>query len=81
MNGAKPLRIKFDKVNGLIRVYGGTIYSVLFGSGMPFTIALEILSVKNVALITFISDNYVKIKVDSYVSSLLVEKNCLCIML
>ena len=48
---------------------------------MPFTTALEILSVKNVALITFISDNYVKIKVDSYVSSLLVEKNCLCMML
>ena len=33
MNGAKPLRIKFDKVNGLIRVYGGTIYLVLFSSG------------------------------------------------
>ena len=33
MNGAKPLRIKFDKINGLIRVYGGTTYLVLFGSG------------------------------------------------
>ena len=41
---------------------------------MPFTIAFVILSVKNVALITFISHNYVKIKVDSYISPFLVEK-------
>ena len=41
---------------------------------MSFTIAFVILSVKNVALITFISHNYVKIKVDSDISPLLVEK-------
>ena len=29
--GAKPLRIKFDKVDRLIRVYHGTWYLVLFG--------------------------------------------------
>ena len=27
----KPLRIRFDKVDGFIRVYGGTRYLVLFG--------------------------------------------------
>ena len=29
--GAKPLRIKFDKVDRLIRVYDGTWYLVLLG--------------------------------------------------
>ena len=31
--GWKPLRIRFDKVVGLIRVYDGTRYLVLFDSG------------------------------------------------
>ena len=30
--GWKPLRIRFDKVVGLIRVYDATRYLVLFGS-------------------------------------------------
>ena len=29
--GAKPLRIRFDKVDGFIRIYDGTRYLVLFG--------------------------------------------------
>ena len=29
--GAKPLSIRFDKVDGFIRVYDGTRYLVLFG--------------------------------------------------
>ena len=29
--GAKPMRIKFDKVDGFIRVYDGIRYLVLFG--------------------------------------------------
>ena len=29
--GAKPLRIRFDKVNGFIRIYDETRYLVLFG--------------------------------------------------
>ena len=28
----KPLRIRFDKIDGFIRVYDGTRYIVLFGS-------------------------------------------------
>ena len=28
---AKPLHIRFDKIDGFIRVYDGTIYLVLFG--------------------------------------------------
>ena len=30
--GAKRLPIRFDKIDGLIRVYDGTRYLVLFGS-------------------------------------------------
>ena len=29
--GAKPLRIRFDKVDGFIRVYYGTKYLISFG--------------------------------------------------
>ena len=30
--GPKPLRIKFDKINGFIRTFDGTRYLILFGS-------------------------------------------------
>ena len=30
--GLKPLRIRFDKINGLIRIYHGVRYLTLFGS-------------------------------------------------
>ena len=29
---SKPLRIKFNKIDGFIRIYDGTRYLVLFGS-------------------------------------------------
>ena len=29
--GAKPLRIRFDKIGGFINIYDGTRYLVLFG--------------------------------------------------
>ena len=29
---SKPLRIRFDKIDGYIRIYDGTRYLVLFGS-------------------------------------------------
>ena len=29
--GAKPLQIRFDKVDGFIKIYDGTRYLVLFG--------------------------------------------------
>ena len=29
--GAKPLRIRFNEVNGFIRIYDGTKYFLLFG--------------------------------------------------
>ena len=30
--GAEPLRIRFDKIDGFIRVYNGTTYLELFGA-------------------------------------------------
>ena len=32
LNNTKPLRIRFDKINGFVRVYDGTRYLVVFGS-------------------------------------------------
>ena len=29
--GAKPLRIRFDKIDGIIKIYNGTRYLELFG--------------------------------------------------
>ena len=41
---AKPLRIRFDKIDGFIKVYDVTRYLVLFGPKryMPVIIRLEI---------------------------------------
>ena len=30
--GSKPLRIRFDKIEGFIRIYDGTRYLTLFGT-------------------------------------------------
>ena len=32
MIGAKPVRIRFDKIDGFIRIYDGNTYLTLFGS-------------------------------------------------
>ena len=72
---AKPLRLRFDKINGFIRVYDETRYLVLFGSKNYDSIYNRIryiISVKgDVTYVIFY--NYSKIKVDSY-NSLPLEK-------
>ena len=42
---AKPLRIRFNKIDGFVRVYDGTSYVVLFESKnmTPFTAGSDIL--------------------------------------
>ena len=45
---AKLLRIRFDKIDGFIKIYDGTRYLVLFASQkkmIPFTAGLDILQV------------------------------------
>ena len=69
------MRISFDKIDRINRVYDGTRYSVLFGGEKYDCIYNRIsylISVKYA--ITYISsDNHAKIKVDSY-DSLPLEK-------
>ena len=64
---AKPLRVRFDKIDGFIRVYDGTRYLVLFGSEKYNSIYNKIrylISVKG-GITYVISHNYSKFKVDS----------------
>ena len=73
--GSKPLWIRFNKIDGIIRIYGGTWYLTLFGSKKYDTIYNRIrylISLKSG--ITYIFSHYLaKIKFDSY-DSLLIEK-------
>ena len=71
----RPLNIRFDKINGFIRLYFGTRYLTLLGpenydaiyDGIGYLISLK-------SWITYIFSHYfAKIKVDSY-DSLLIEK-------
>ena len=65
---AKPLRIRFDKIDGFIRVYNEIRYLVLFGSEKYDSVYSRIRYLISVrSCITYvISHNYAKIKVDSY---------------
>ena len=72
---AKLLRSIFDKIDGFIRAYDGTRYSVLFVSEKYDSIYNRIrylMSVKS-DITYVISQNYAKVKADSY-DSLLLEK-------
>ena len=72
---AKPLRIRFDEIDGFIKIYDGTRYLTLFGSKKYEAIYNRIrylISLKSG--ITYIFSRYfAKIKVDSY-DSLPIEK-------
>ena len=64
---AKPLRIRFDKVDEFIRLYDGTRHFVLFGSekyDFIYNIIRYLIRVKS-GITYVISHNYAKIKVDS----------------
>ena len=69
------LRIRFDEIDGFIRVYDGTRYLVLFGSEKCDCIYSKIRCLINLKIgITYIiSHNYAKIKVVLY-DSLPLEK-------
>ena len=69
---AKPLCIRFDKIDGFIRVYDGTRYLEL-EKIILFITGLNILKEKKSSITYVISYNYAKIKVDLY-DSLPLEK-------
>ena len=66
--GSKPLRIRFDKIDGFIRIYDGNRYLTLFGTkkyDAVYDKTRYLVSLKS--SITYISSHYFsKIKVDSY---------------
>ena len=66
--GPKPLRIKFDKINGFIRTYEGTRYLTLFSSEKYDVIYNRIrylISLKS-RITNIFSHYFAKIKVNSY---------------
>ena len=68
MIGAKLLCVKFNKVDGFIRVYYGTRYLVLFGSEKHDVIYNRIkylVSLKS-GITYVISHYYARLKIDSY---------------
>ena len=73
--GTKPLHIRFDKVDGFIKVYDGIKYLVLFGPKKYDAICNRIryLRSQKSGIAYVISDNYVRVKIDSY-DSLPLEK-------
>ena len=75
LTGLKPLRIRFDKIHGFIRVYNETRNLVLFGPEKNEVIynRIRYLISKKIRITYVFHDYYAKIKVDSY-DSLVIEK-------
>ena len=76
MIGAKPLRIRFDKADGFIRVYDGTKHVVLLKPekyNAVFNRVRYLIGIKN-SISYVISYYYTKISVASF-DSLPLEKN------
>ena len=63
--GPKPLRIRCDKIDGIIRIYNGNRYLVLLGPEKYDAIYHRIRSYKSKNNITYVfSHYYAKIKID-----------------
>ena len=75
LTGAKPLRIRFDKIDGFIGIYDGTRYLVLLDPEKYEAIYNRIRYLISIAngIIYIFSHYHRKIKVDSY-DSLPMEK-------
>ena len=73
--GAKPLRIRFDKIDGFIKIYDGTRYLVLFGPERYNAIydKIRYLISEKSGIRYSIYHNFVRTRTDSY-NSLPVEK-------
>ena len=72
MVATKPLRIKFDEVDGLIRVYDETRYLALFSPEKYDVIynRVRYLTSQKIGIIYVIIYNYARIKIDSYEKTL-----------
>ena len=66
--GSKPLRIRFDKIDGIIKIYDKTRYLTLFGTkkyDVVYDKIRYLISTKG-GITYIISHYFAKIKVDSY---------------
>ena len=72
---SKPLRSRFDKIDGFIRIYDGTRYLALFGFEKNDAIydRIRYLTSPKSSITYIFSHYFAKIKVDSY-DSLSIEK-------
>ena len=79
---AKPFRIRFDKVDGFIKIYDGTRYLVLFGPERYDSIynRIRYLISRKSGIRYGILNNCARIRMNSY-NSLPIEKNWHFIML
>ena len=73
--GAKPLRIRFDKIDEFIKIYDGTRYLVLFSPERydPIYDRIRYLVSEKNDITYSISHNFATIRIDSY-NSLLIKK-------
>ena len=73
--GSKPFRIRFDKMDGIMRIYAWSRYLTLFGTKKHDVIygRIRYLASLKSSIICILSRYFLKIKVDSY-NSLPIEK-------
>ena len=66
--GSKPLCIRFDEIDGCIKIYDGIRYLVLFGSGLYDTIynRIRYLINEKSSITDSINHNFARIRIDSY---------------
>ena len=66
--GTKPVHIRFDKIDGFIKVYDGTSYLVLFSSERynPIYKIIRYLDSEESSITYSISHNFAGIRIDSY---------------
>ena len=72
---SKPLRSRFDKIDGFTKIYDGIKYLKLFGSGLHDAIynRIRYLANEKSGITDSINHNFARIRIDSY-NSLLIEK-------
>ena len=69
--GSKPLYIRFDEIDGSIKIYDGIRYLVLFGSGLYDAIYnwIRYLISEKSGITDSINHDFARIRIDSYNSS------------
>ena len=66
--GTKPLRVRFHKVDGFIKVFDGTRHLVLFGTERYDAIddRIRYLISQKSGIVYIIGDNFARIRIEPY---------------